>query len=69
MGLMGNFNEGSLLALAPLKKRGKKEKETHNLLFEANLLKNGVLTQLVETCHKNEKRVKEYIAYCCCYFY
>lgn len=36
MGLMVNFNEDSLLALAPLGKR-KKEKETHNLLFEVKL--------------------------------
>lgn len=35
MGLMVNFNEDSLLALAPLEKRRKKD--THNILFEANL--------------------------------
>ena len=35
MGLMVNFNEDSLLALAPLEKRRKKD--THNIIFEANL--------------------------------
>lgn len=55
MGLMGNFNEDFLLALAPLeKKRGIKEREPRNLLFEANLLTNGIIIHIVETCHKNE---------------
>lgn len=36
MGLMVNFNEDSLLALvAPSEKR--RQKDTHNILFEANL--------------------------------
>lgn len=57
MGLTGNFNEDSLLGLAPLEKGGGGEKETHNLLFEANLFKNGIITQIVETCHRNEAGV------------
>lgn len=55
---MVNFNEDSLLALAPLEKRkrggGVEKKEKKSIIYSRGQFTNGVIIPIVDTCHRNE---------------
>ena len=72
MGLMVNFNEDSLLVLAPLEKKKEKriwggtkeikgEEEEKLIISDFRLIYKWIIIPAVETCHRSGVGVGEYI--------